>query len=247
MEFYKYNALGNDFIFFETACPFNREELAFLARENEIGADGLVFLTPNQETDCRFEIYNKDGSQAEICGNALRAVGYHLHRVKAIGRDVYTVTLGSRTVQVGLSDDGYYVELEAPTLLSETATGAICKAPNLHLIQLVKRVDIARLYETGSAFKDYMNTHELMKINESTYAFISYEKGVGLTDSCVSGAVSAFEYLNKQGLASLTMTFKTIGGDLKLSRTETGKIRAEGPVRLVYKGEFDEKTVFETA
>lgn len=247
MEFYKYNALGNDFVLIESSCQFSRGQLAFLARENEIGADGIVFLTEHKDCDCQFEIYNKDGSQAEICGNALRAVSYHLHHLRALDRQSFTVLVGRTAVQVGLSGDNYYVELEPPTLLSETATGAICKAPNLHLIQLVKRVDIARLYETGSAFKDYMNTHELMKINESTYAFISYEKGVGLTDSCVSGAISAFEFLKKRGLESSELTFKTIGGDLKLGRTKDGKIRAEGPVRLVYKGEFDEQTIFETA
>ena len=65
------------------------------------------------------------------------------------------------------------------------------------MIKLVDKIDIARLYEVGLSFKDYLNTHEIMKVNNNTFAFISFEKGVGLTDSCISGAISAYEFLNK--------------------------------------------------
>lgn len=107
------------------------------------------------------------------------------------------------------------------------------------MIKLVDKIDIARLYEVGLSFKDYLNTHEIMKVNNNTFAFISFEKGVGLTDSCISGAISAYEFLNKINFGCQKMVFKTIGGDINLEG-DNNFIKASGIIKLVYKGEIYE-------
>lgn len=239
MIFYKYNALGNDFIFFEGKCIFDTKQIALMCRENEIGADGVVFISPSSKFDSKFEIYNKDGNKALICGNALRALAYHLKNIKNINKDYFMIESDKEKYEIGQEEKEYYVKFKHPEIISISSSGAIVKAPNLHMIKLVEKIDIARLYELGLSFKDYMNTHEIMKVNSNTYAFISFEKGVGLTDSCISGAISAFEFLNKLNLTCEKMTFKTIGGDINLASSKD-YIKASGSVKLVYKGEIYE-------
>jgi diaminopimelate epimerase len=85
MHFTKYTGLGNDFIFLDGSTALgvkNPGELAvkLCDRRFGIGADGLVLLLPSQTADVRMRIINSDGSEAEMCGNASRAVALHMYR-----------------------------------------------------------------------------------------------------------------------------------------------------------------------
>lgn len=77
MKFVKMHGIGNDFIFvdgFKEKLPDNLREtsLKLCDRHFGIGADGLVFVLPSDQADIRMMIYNSDGSEAEMCGNAIR-------------------------------------------------------------------------------------------------------------------------------------------------------------------------------
>ena len=83
MHFTKYNGLGNDFIFLDGQTALSVKDPAALARKlcnrrTGIGADGLVLLLASQVADVRMRIFNSDGSEAEMCGNASRCVPLHL-------------------------------------------------------------------------------------------------------------------------------------------------------------------------
>ena len=84
----KYSANGNDFVMFIAQKGDDRTELAktLCHRQNGIGADGLVVLVPHDEYDFEWEFYNSDGSQADMCGNASRAVAHYAHE-KGISKD----------------------------------------------------------------------------------------------------------------------------------------------------------------
>lgn len=88
MKFYKYTGLGNDFVFVDgqEACrllasqePFTVAETArrICHRRFGVGADGLVLLLPSEKADVQMRIWNADGSEAEMCGNASRCVALH--------------------------------------------------------------------------------------------------------------------------------------------------------------------------
>lgn len=76
MKFTKMHGLGNDFIFFEN--PDNKEmDYSALAikmchRQLGIGADGIIAVLPSKTADLRMRIINADGSEANMCGNAIR-------------------------------------------------------------------------------------------------------------------------------------------------------------------------------
>jgi len=84
----KYSANGNDFVMFIAQEKADRSALAkkLCHRQNGVGADGLVVLLPHKDYDFEWEFYNSDGSVADMCGNASRAVAHYAHE-KGISTD----------------------------------------------------------------------------------------------------------------------------------------------------------------
>lgn len=93
MRFTKVHGLGNDFILvncYEEKIDINKApELAveMCSRCFGIGADGLVLLLPPELADVQMRIFNSDGSEAEMCGNAIRCVGKYLYEHNIITKD----------------------------------------------------------------------------------------------------------------------------------------------------------------
>lgn len=95
LPFHKMHGLGNDYVLldgFELARPDDLARLAprILDRRRGIGGDGLLWVGPVEGADARMEIYNADGSRAEMCGNGIRCVGLFLahRRVGGAGEPV---------------------------------------------------------------------------------------------------------------------------------------------------------------
>jgi diaminopimelate epimerase len=84
MHFVKMHGAGNDYIYidcFQQPPPENPAALArqLADRHFGIGGDGLVLICPSQVADARMRMFNADGSEAEMCGNAIRCVGKYLY------------------------------------------------------------------------------------------------------------------------------------------------------------------------
>lgn len=85
MRFTKMHGNGNDYIYVECFTQNVREEdapgLARMVsnRNKGIGSDGLVLMRPSQIADCKMNMYNADGSQGMMCGNAVRCIGKFLY------------------------------------------------------------------------------------------------------------------------------------------------------------------------
>jgi len=76
MKFTKMHGLGNDFIFFEnldnTEMNYSAMAVKMCHRQLGIGADGIIAVLPSGVADLRMRIVNADGSEANMCGNAIR-------------------------------------------------------------------------------------------------------------------------------------------------------------------------------
>ena len=81
MRFTKMHGCGNDYIyvngFAEKIEQSKKPELVrrLSDRHFGIGGDGVIFINPSKEADFEMEMYNADGSRAEMCGNGIRCVG----------------------------------------------------------------------------------------------------------------------------------------------------------------------------
>ena len=80
MKFTKMHGCGNDYIyvngFQETISPEQKPELVrrLSDRHFGIGGDGVIFINPSKEADFEMEMYNADGTRAQMCGNGIRCV-----------------------------------------------------------------------------------------------------------------------------------------------------------------------------
>lgn len=83
MKFTKMQGCGNDYVYVNCFCETvgNPEETAIKVSDRHfgIGADGLVLICPSEIADFQMKMYNADGSQAQMCGNAIRCVGKYVY------------------------------------------------------------------------------------------------------------------------------------------------------------------------
>ena len=83
MKFTKMHGIGNDYIYvncFEESVKNPAEVSKFVSdRHFGIGSDGLILISPSAIADFRMNIYNADGSQAEMCGNGIRCVAKYVY------------------------------------------------------------------------------------------------------------------------------------------------------------------------
>lgn len=99
MRFTKMQAYGNDYVYID-AIHQELPDLPSLARfvsdrHFAIGSDGMVLICPSDTADFRMRMFNPDGTEGEMCGNALRSVGKYVYDHKLTDKtEVYIETLG---------------------------------------------------------------------------------------------------------------------------------------------------------
>lgn len=111
-KFTKMQGAGNDYIyvncFEEKIENINTVAKMVSDRHFGIGSDGLVLICPSDVADFRMDMYNSDGTQAEMCGNATRCIGKYVHD-KGL-TDKTTVTLetlaGIKILNLNLGENG---------------------------------------------------------------------------------------------------------------------------------------------
>jgi diaminopimelate epimerase len=84
MRFTKMHGAGNDYVYvnaFEERLPADLPALARAISDRHfgVGGDGLVLIGPSERADARMRMFNLDGSESEMCGNAVRCVAKYLH------------------------------------------------------------------------------------------------------------------------------------------------------------------------
>lgn len=83
MKFTKMHGIGNDYVYVncfkeEVANPSGLAK--FVSNRNfGVGSDGLILIRPSEKADFQMDMYNSDGSQAEMCGNGIRCVGKYVY------------------------------------------------------------------------------------------------------------------------------------------------------------------------
>ncbi len=83
MKFTKMHGCGNDYIYFNCfeSVPENPEELSIRLSDRHfgIGGDGIVLICKSDAADAKMRMFNADGSEGKMCGNAIRCVGKYLY------------------------------------------------------------------------------------------------------------------------------------------------------------------------
>ena len=110
MKFTKMQGLGNDYIYIDlfTEKVTEPEELSrrMSDRHFGIGGDGIVLMMPSNCASARMRIFNADGSEAEMCGNAIRCVGKYLYQHQRVHSQELTIETKSGIKRLFLETSG---------------------------------------------------------------------------------------------------------------------------------------------
>lgn len=113
MQFIKMHGLGNDYVYldcFKEPVPENPAALSqkVAHRNFGVGGDGLVLILPSEKADLRMRMFNADGSEAEMCGNATRCVGKYAFEEGLVAKKTITLETkgGIKVLDLTVNDRG---------------------------------------------------------------------------------------------------------------------------------------------
>ena len=264
--FAKMHGLGNDFVILDWRNDPDRRVPAAAAqrladRRLGIGCDQILVIRPSQEADIRMDILNQDGSLSGACGNGTRCVadlvmaetgadrisivtdGGMLSAWRAaddqISVDMGPVFTGWQDVPLAESMDTLHVPLGVAGL-----PDAVCHAlGNPHAVVFVEDaegLDLARLgpqVEQSSLFPDRVNLSVLSRRDDGSFRMRVWERGVGITMACGSGACASGVAIARRGLGADVNKIVMDGGAVTIAwQRDNGHVVMTGPVAYVASG-----------
>ena len=274
IAFRKMHGLGNDFVVLDRRredIAFGAGAARALAdRHTGIGCDQLIMIeTPRLPAAHAFmRILNADGSEAEACGNATRCIARLIAEETGDSRvwietlaglleaellpdlrvavDMGPARTGWRDIPLARAMDTLAVDLAAGPL-----SGPVCTSiGNPHATFFVadaEAVDLAgrgpRL-EHDSLFPKRANIGVASLQGPARIRLRVWERGVGITMACGSGACAALVAAHRRGLSGRQATVVLDGGDLDIlwrpdGDGEPAHVMMTGPARLAFEGSFD--------
>ena len=263
VPFVKMHGLGNDFIVLDARADVLPVMTAGLAaaladRHTGIGCDQLILLERSASADLKMRIFNHDGGEVEACGNASRAVGLLL------GKSAQIETLGGLLAVDPADDGGIAVDLGAPRFEWDQIPLAypidthlmpvaweVLDAPtavnvgNPHVVFFVPEcsaVELDRLgpeIEHDPLFPDRINVNVATIESRRRIRLRVWERGVGETRACGTGACATAVGAIRRGLVDRTVTVALAGGELVIAWPERGTIRMTGPAAESFRGTFE--------
>ncbi|MFQ5967897.1 MAG: diaminopimelate epimerase [Acidimicrobiia bacterium] len=244
--FTKMEGLGNDFIVLEGPKDLDPSEVAFWSdRRRGIGADGVLVVTPKNGR-ISMEVFNADGSRAELSGNGLRcAARYAADRELAPAAGLVVETLAGSHQVARLASGEYRAELGRVKLTGERQlAGRIVHTASIgnpHAVVLVgdpEEEDVAVVGpEIASEFEGGVNVGFLAVERHDRLRLRVYERGAGETLACGTGAAAAHALAVDRDMADSPAVVSLRGGDL-IVEIDAGTTWITGPARYVFEGSW---------
>jgi len=238
----KYSANGNDFVMFVAQEKADRSELArrLCHRQNGVGADGLVVLLPHPEYDFEWEFYNSDGSHADMCGNASRAVAHFAHE-KGISKDGTAEFLTGAGV-IHATINGLYVvsDMTAPKIIRDDIEEDgerwwLIDSGVPHLVAVRDEIDTFDMEKARRLRQKYNANVNICKVEDDTMYVRTYERGVeDETLACGTGMVACFIRNHKEGKVPDQVKVHPKSGDELYVSYEDGVYRFGGKVTKTF-------------
>jgi diaminopimelate epimerase len=262
IEFSKMQGLGNDFFVFDApvAAHLDSTKLRALAdRHTGVGFDQALMLEAPRDPGTRafYRIFNADGSEVEQCGNGARCVAALLYtRAPELGREL---TMGSPggTVRARIGEDGLVsVDMGVPRFDeppsyalkingADFEIGAV-SIGNPHAVLLVSDVDTAPVEALGPKIEHHprfpkrVNAGFMQIVDRGQIRLRVFERGVGETLACGTGAGGAVAVGRRQGLLDSQVQVQMRGGTALVAWPGAGEhLWLTGPAITVFTGSID--------
>ena len=248
------HGIGNDYVYID--CFHNKidnpAELARAVSDRHfaVGGDGLILICPSKIADVKMQIFNADGSEAEMCGNGVRCVARFAFDNGLVGKKEISVeTLaGVKHLEI-INDENVRVDMGKPTigekLLVNEKVGTKVSVGNPHFVIVEKKIDdldlkkIGPTFENTPVFPDRTNTEFIQIIDKNNIKMRVWERGSGETLACGTGACASVSACSADGLINRRATVHLLGGKLNIDWSESnGHIYMTGGATTPFVGEF---------
>ncbi len=274
VKFTKMHGAGNDYIYVDTllySIPDpDAAAIKWSAPHTGIGSDGLVLIGKPSITsgaDFSMRIFNADGSEAMMCGNASRCIGKYLYERKLTDKtEIKLETLsGVKTLRLHLAAGGTVESvtvdmleprLHVPEQYDESCLGELSASfrkfrgtfvsmGNPHFVTFVDDIDTIDIARYGSemehdaAFPQRCNIEFAQVMPDGTLRTRVWERGSGITMACGTGACATAVAAQITGRAQNKSTIKMDGGTLLIEwSADDGHVYMTGPAEFVFDGEI---------
>lgn len=235
-------------------------------RHTGIGCDQLLVVTapPRPQYDFGYRIFNADGSEVEHCGNGARCLGKfvtdkHLTGkrkisvatvnrsidIEMLGRNLVKVDMGAPAFQpshIPFGGDSAIVQTIA--FEGESIEFQTLSMGNPHAVILVDDIEqpieaLATFIQRSELFPESVNVGFLQVENRSRGKLRVYERGVGETQACGTGACAAAVAGIRQGLFDHNLDLSLLGGELNIAWQENDSpVYMSGPAEKVFEGQI---------
>ena len=263
IQFTKMHGAGNDYIYVNTLL-YNipdpeKAAIAWSDRHKGIGSDGLVLIgnAPIPEADFSMRIFNADGSEAMMCGNASRCIGKYLYErgltsetqirlltksgIKMLYLHTSHGVVESVTVDMGepkLEDAEQFIPSRGPQ------KGTFVSMGNPHFVIFTDNIDpvgeTGRILERHPAFPQRCNIEFARVEADGTIRTRVWERGSGITMACGTGACATAVAACVTGKSGRKSTVVMDGGTLEIEwREADGHVYKTGPAAFVFDGEIE--------
>lgn len=244
-KFSKYQGTGNDFILIDDrdkVFPICSEKIKKLCHPKYgIGTDGLILLRPSKEGDYMMRIFNKDGSEAEMCGNGLRCLVQFI-RDLGVDYESFQIETMKKIYSCKIKNGRIYVEMGVPDIIEKRGSDFFLEVGVPHFVTFVddlKQFDLeaTKKFSNLGVNINYAKLEPFRVIRMRTF-----ERGVEEeTYSCGSGATAtAMAAWMKFGLSGLITIIFGSGEELQveiaLENENLKGITMSGNVSQVFEG-----------
>ncbi len=256
MKFLKMHGLGNDFVILDaredTLVLSGKDMREISDRKRGVGCDLITVLEQSDIADFGVQFFNADGSESGACGNASRCVAdlyMSQNDVESCtievqgGKILECSRIGDLLVEVDMGPARSITDLDLAHGGLSNPVGVDMGNPHcVFFMQSYDGYDLEALgpyFENHEIFPNRSNIEFVQVIDKTHLRQKTWERGVGMTDACGSGACAVAVSAVHRGLAERKVEIELDGGILHIYvRESDGHVLMTGPVAYVFDGEL---------
>lgn len=251
---------GNDYIYINTMIHpiLNPEDFAvrWSKFHTGVGSDGLVLIGESCKADFSMRIFNADGSEAKMCGNASRCIGKYVYEqglttqkqitLETLSgiKELHIYTTGNKvkevSVNMGEPQIGGTTQIE---IEGNAIQGTIVSMGNPHFVTFrddIQSIDLAIIgpeIEHHLIFPERTNVEFARILSDTKIRMRVWERGSGITQACGTGACATLVAGVYAGKTDSEATIQMDGGSLNIHwDKQTNNVWMTGDAVMVYEG-----------
>ena len=261
MKFTKMQGIGNDYVYINCFEETVKDPTVLARKISDrhfgVGSDGLVLICPDPEADFRMRMFNADGSESEMCGNATRCIGKYVYERGLTNKTEVRLMTGAGIKILNLRTDqgkvtSIRVDMGIPEIqgIGETveANGKLfsftrVSMGNPHAViftEDTEKFDVegyGKVIEHAPMFPNRTNTEFATILTDRRIRMRVWERGAGETMACGTGACATAVAAAVTGRSGRRSRVIMDGGTLDIEwRESDGHVYLSGPAVISFEG-----------